>query len=559
MLDAFWRALPTNVRHGLLMGSVGSEHLERLADQARQAQRSDLACGFYRALWEQFPLDGAFAEKTLQAARAAACDDAPLELMRRVSAHWRLPIRADVLHQLVDEARYDEAYDFACAAAEREERNLYWAEQVQVLGLMQGAVGDAAQRIARLPLLGNGAFSPLRDYFQGNAHFAAQRWSQAAEFFARAAAHPEAGGWLAPVERGAEALWRLERRDAALELWRRVLLRKPWHSSLLLHVHSLLEPPEIPSDFPPTAALVYSWNKAGYLDETLGELARTQGLAAIHVLDNGSTDDTPSVVRVWQERLGRDNLRAHTLPVNIGAPAARNWLAALPELERMECVAYLDDDALPPADWLESLHAARLAYPESTAWGCRVVDHDSPEITQSADIHLLLDTDAAGDPTLVFDLERAYAETFRVTELFVQTPRWELFQYVRPCLSVTGCCHLLDMRELKEGGGFDLRFSPTQYDDLERDMRRALAGRFCCYHGGVTVRHKQRSGRRVKRHATSQGNWLGNRYKLMHRFQERELRALHERQHAVLMDDLEARFPVLERVLRLLTQGRGSG
>jgi len=39
------------------------------------------------------------------------------------------------------------------------------------------------------------------------------------------------------------------------------------------------------------------------------------------------------------------------LPVNIGAPAARNWLIARDETWQSDYIAFLDDDITMPENW----------------------------------------------------------------------------------------------------------------------------------------------------------------------------------------------------------------
>ena len=381
------------------------------------------------------------------------------------------------------------------------------------------------ERILRTPVLQSEALAPLACYLRGEQAFAVGDYPAAQKHYAQVCEHPLAAGWLTPLERRAETCWRMEWRDKALELWKQVIEARPWHLNLILRVHAAVLPLEEVGVLPATAVLVYSFNKAKYLDATLEALAKSRGAALIVALDNGSSDATPEVLRGWSERLGDEFLKTVRLPVNVGAPAARNWLAAVRELDEMECAAYLDDDALPPEDWLESLHAARHAHPDAAAWGCRVMDHKAPESIQSADLHLGLATSSDGVPEVPFDPYRSQAEPFRLSELHAQVADRGQFDYVRPCVSVTGCCHLLDIERLRDTG-FDLRYTPSQYDDLDRDLREAMVGRLCCYHGGVAVHHRKRSGRAAAMDTRATGNWMGNRYKLFNRFSAEDLARL---------------------------------
>ncbi len=554
MLQACWQALPPLTRDLLLLGSVGAEHLTEAAGQALTEGEPRLAAALALAAWEQNPLDGKYAAQAMaQLARPEARDlPAPRTLLHHIRKAWQaLPANSPyaVAAQTGD---YDAAWDEAVQALADPQRNgnLYWSDQLVTLGQMLGRSTEALPLVLELPVLRQELLAPLRHYLQGKLFFLAAQWPQAREAFARATERPDCGGWLLPLKRGGEAALAAGDPEQALELWREVLRQRPWHTQLLLRAHAVLSPLDSPLQTPPTAALLYTFNKAPFLDATLDALAASRGLTRIFALDNGSSDATSEVLGAWEQRLGRESLRVIRLPVNVGAPAARNWLAALPELDSLECVAYLDDDALPPPDWLEQLHAARLAYPEAAAWGCCVVDHDAPDVIQSADLHLRLSAPPGAAPAT--DLRQALAMPFAMSQLHAQVPMRGQFRYLRPCVSVTGCCHLFDTARLREGGGFDLRFSPTQCDDLERDLRQAIKeGRFCCYQGGLEVRHRQKSGHRVRLSGPAQGNYLGNRYKLMHRYPPETLLELQQRQQALLLDDLTRRLPCLEQGLGL--------
>ena len=58
---------------------------------------------------------------------------------------------------------------------------------------------------------------------------------------------------------------------------------------------------------------------------------------------------------------------------------------------------------------------------------------------------------------------------FTLLRPWLHTPDWGAYGLTRPCATVTGCCHLFPTDVLAATGGFDLRFSPTQYDDLDHD------------------------------------------------------------------------------------------
>ncbi len=202
------------------------------------------------------------------------------------------------------------------------------------------------------------------------------------------------------------------------------------------------------------------------------------------MLDNGSIDGTAAVIDKWEaESKTRDDLplTRFDLHVNIGAPAARNWLLFHPQIAEADFAAFLDDDALPPQDWLLKLGAAIKNYPDAGAWGCKVVDAPNPRKLQSVDLHIKNERGADG-PQL------------RTTDIQLQTMDYGQFDYMRPCGSVTGCCHIIRMDDLGKTGGFDIRFSPSQFDDLDRDLRLCLQNKVPVYQGHLRVRHLKRTG-----------------------------------------------------------------
>jgi glycosyltransferase involved in cell wall biosynthesis len=114
------------------------------------------------------------------------------------------------------------------------------------------------------------------------------------------------------------------------------------------------------------SVVICTYNRAALLAQAL-DSALAQAYPVhdyeVIVVDNASTDDTPQVV---QQRLsGHPHLRYEREPQQ-GLSAARNrgWQAALGRY-----VAYLDDDAIAPPDWLTSAHRLLDALGELDAFG----------------------------------------------------------------------------------------------------------------------------------------------------------------------------------------------
>ncbi len=379
---------------------------------------------------------------------------------------------------------------------------------------------------------------PLRRLALGNALFLHGDFEQArAEYAAVCAALP------LPVARWrlGECLLRLGERKAALDAWLAAQHLRPWNASLLLRAHDValgLDAARRPLDGP-LAVLLYTWNKAPSLDATLAAVFGSDlDGAHVFVLNNGSTDDTAGVVSAWQDRVGTERMSRIDLPVNAGAPVARNWLASLPAVAACRFAAYLDDDALPPPDWLSRLGAAVAAYPRAGVYGCKVVDADNPVVIQNADLHIRPGS-AGGAKTI------GQGNGVELSDLHLLEPDYGQFDYLRPCVSVTGCCHLFRTRVLADCGGFDIGLSPSQFDDLEHDLRLNLKGRPAVYQGHLTVRHARRSGEQARQSARAAASSYGNMAKIERLHPRREIADLAQQDRQRLVEDLRRKAEAL--------------
>ena len=258
-------------------------------------------------------------------------------------------------------------------------------------------------------------------------------------------------------------------------LWR----RESWHPGLTVRVHELLFPVRpVPVHELPGRVFValYTWNRADRLARTLDSLAASRlGPARVVVLDNGATDATARVCRAAAARFAPGVFETLTLPVNLGAPAARNWLARVLGPGPEDFLAYVDDDVVVPPDWLERLAGALLADPGAEVVGARILAGDTT-VVQSADVRLLAPEGR---------------HTVRPLRNCPVGPDFGLLAATRPCASVSGCCHMLRGRALAGAMPFDLRFSPSQFDDLARDVGAFLDGGRCVLAGSLAVAHHQ--------------------------------------------------------------------
>lgn len=336
--------------------------------------------------------------------------------------------------------------------------------------------------------------------------------------------------WLA-----VQADMRLGGREAGMAALRDHLDHWPWNAGALLVLHDLARGLDtartpLPGEL---AIFLYTFNKADDLGRTLeGVLASEPGRYRIFVLDNGSTDATPEVLAAFRDRLGPERFFTVRAPVNVGAPAGRNWLKHLPEAQGADFVAYLDDDLSLPPDWALRLGAAVAACPGAGVYGCRITDAGNPAVLQAAELHL-----APGAP----------GQPFAATDLHLQGPDLGQFTACRPCLSVTGCCHLFSRESLDAGGDFDIRFAPSQFDDFDRDLRAALAGRFAVCQGHLAVGHARKSGADTRKSRVAGANAHGNMLKLQGKYDAGEIKRLRREQRIRLLTDIRKKAIWLSR------------
>ncbi|BBD07514.1 glycosyltransferase [Desulfovibrio ferrophilus] len=491
-----WNTLPTPLLEALMTGSTGKAHLARSALLALGAPQPlvDLGLTLLAEAWTHDPLDANLATQTLSLDAKLHLLPAPIKALLKQASKSQGKLRS--LQPALAHAR-DEV-----SASEM----LTLASQIEPF------------------------FPAVAHMLQAEGHFLAGRFEQAGEA-CRALDVPLPR--IMNLE--AECALRTGDRERAITRYRESLLASPWQVNTLMRLYDLVMQRDQTISMPKgeTVVLLYSWNKADDLDKTLASLAASDAKeACIITLDNGSTDATPQVVDAWANRLGKRFSKIR-LPSNIGAPAARNWLMTLPEVRNSRWTVYLDDDVELVPDWLGRLGAATEAYPAAGVWGCKVVDIARPAIIQNADLHLREPYD---DSTLAHISNQP--TLFEVTDLHHEGPDLGQFDYIRPCASVTGCCHMFSTAKLLQAGEFDIRFSPTQLDDLEHDLRLLLAGHIPVYTGHLTVRHARLSGTKCAMSSAASGNAFGNQLKLQYKIGPDNAKAMRKIAAQALLDDV---------------------
>jgi len=313
------------------------------------------------------------------------------------------------------------------------------------------------------------------------------------------------------LSRAAELHRRAGDTERALALYGRALELDPLQRPYALRLASL-RAPFVPDhglvDSKRVCIYLYSYNKGQVLGETLESLSRCAiGPARLKILLNGCTDDSVAVAARARELFPRNEVEIISLPVNIGAPAARNWLLAQPATKESEYVAFLDDDVYLQPDWLAHLLTVAESDPRIGNVGCKVVFPGRFNMLQYLYRHVSLTHEDA----IRISLPTAY-----------QQYDIGLYDVIRETRVVMGCQHLLRVASLADAPAFDIRYSPSQIDDTDHDLQLCLAGWKVFYCGTVTCVHRQDSGTSVRSRLSvaSQGSIMGNDVKFHYKWYE---------------------------------------
>lgn len=473
----------------LFMGTIGHNHLLSAAQKAFVLAESPGAgdVGVIEAgvrllcmAWAEFPLNSPLAARIESLSRQSSLVSRFLAspALRVVGRIARMEQEGDdeTASRLFAEGRYA-ALDARFEELAARDGALAVARQAVMLQSLLSK-WDWLEAFIRGPL--SRADSDIADALLPDILLAGGRYEQAVfacEQLISLHGFPLAGFRLAMAHAGVGEIAR------AKTVLGRVLTENSMHISALLALDNLAFPARRDVRLPGKCVVsIYSYNKSGELARTLdsvlaSDLGPEAGDVRIRVLINGSEDDSLAVAEAARDRFG-DALDVVALPVNVGAPAARNWLLDMARRDGADWIAYLDDDVLVPRDWLRGLAAGTMDFPDAGVWGCRVMDAFSPSLAQHADGFLLGRADAA---------RQGHAVVLQEPGMECLVPN--LIASRRYCASVTGCCHLFRVETLMEGGGFDLQFSPSQFDDFDSDLRLLLRGKSAAYLGDVAVTH----------------------------------------------------------------------
>lgn len=318
--------------------------------------------------------------------------------------------------------------------------------------------------------------------------------------------------------------------EKTINMWLKSIVVRPWNINLILRTYDVLKGIREEKIYPAGKIVIcfYSYNKCNELNKAIGALVESDIRdSKIIVLINGSTDGSFEMVCAWQERLGKDKMEVIFTPVNIGAPAARNWLMHHPIVKSSDWIVYLDDDAIVPKDWLYRFGTAISLYPDAGVYGCKIVDAVSPYVIQCVDNHLQKPPEFKHSSGSEF-----YCQ---IVGHYGELDMGD-FDYIRPCAQVSGCCHIFNVKTLFECGDFDLRFSPSQHDDLDHNFRSILMKKLPVYTGHLVVKHMNITGK--EQNKAQRGSERGNRVKLYFKHMGKPFRDMFHLEMKILWEDL---------------------
>jgi GT2 family glycosyltransferase len=216
------------------------------------------------------------------------------------------------------------------------------------------------------------------------------------------------------------------------------------------------------------ALIVLAWNQWPLTQRCLDSLlASARPEAEVIVVDNGSTDETPTALAAYATRV-----RIVTLPENLGFVRGMN--AGIAAARPDDDVVLLNNDLVfTQDDWLGRLRDAAYADPEHGIVGCRLLGPEAEGLVYHVGGYIEAD-DLHGEQSESGHQERDVAQYPRTRR--VQAVAFAVAYIRRDCL--------------ERIGGLDLAFH-SYFEDTDYCLRAADVGIASLVAGEVTLHHYQ--------------------------------------------------------------------
>jgi GT2 family glycosyltransferase len=240
-------------------------------------------------------------------------------------------------------------------------------------------------------------------------------------------------------------------------------------------------------EFPTVDCCLVTWNNLPLLKRMMESLAVTEypkEKITIYVTDNGSNDGTIEYLKQLSTEF-IFKVYSEFLPVNSGVAYGLN-IAVIKG--KGELIARLDDDIILPPEWLKNLVKVILKRPYCGMTGPKVLNDNANHSIQCADFVLF-----PSYSTHENEQDKGQADYFSKSS------------------HLRGCCNLYRRDVFKNCGLFDIRFSPSQFDDPDHQVALQANGYEIIYNGHVNIIHKLNSG--VNNSYAGLSNTQGNQLK----------------------------------------------
>jgi GT2 family glycosyltransferase len=199
--------------------------------------------------------------------------------------------------------------------------------------------------------------------------------------------------------------------------------------------------------------VIPNWNGAKDLPAAVDSvLAQSYADFTLVIVDNGSTDDSRSVIEAYQKK--DDRVRSIYREKNYGYTGGVNPGLELAITEGAEFAAPLNNDAVADKDWLKHLTGFLQRNPKHGIAACAILDGEGKTIDSTADQYTIWG--------LAFPRGRG-------------EPADERFDHGREIFGASGGASLYRVAMLKQTGLLDQDFF-AYYEDIDLSFRAQLSG-----------------------------------------------------------------------------------